>query len=206
MDRRLSGNQIVVIVLALCGALVLAPVGVYAAATQKVSIVDAKSAKHAVKVDSDGRLQVAGSTDVTGNVNANVSGNVNANVAGTVSSRPAPPAEPFHREAGLGPSTILVVGAAVPAGKNLALTSVQLMFNTIGGGWNQVSLVAANPNGTCPTAPVIKTVANLRLGASDFNEQVTFPVPVIQAATATGICVVISSAMDGQIVVDGYTY
>ena len=34
-DKRLSGNQLVVIALAVCAALVLAPIGVYAAAVRE---------------------------------------------------------------------------------------------------------------------------------------------------------------------------
>lgn len=201
MTARLSGRQLVIVVVAICFAIVLAPAGVYAAAAAKVKIVDASNPSRAVKVDSGGRLQ----TSVSGSVT--VSGNVKAAVSGTVSALPAPPTSPVHREGSLVAATSSVVGAVIPAGRNLAITSIQLMFLDAGG-WNQVKLIQASPGGTCSTGgTLLKVIANLRMSLNgDVNEQVTFPVPVVQEANANGICVVVTSAMDGQALVDGYTY
>jgi len=69
-DRRLSGNQIVILVVAVCAALVLTPAGVYAAKAQKVKVVGTVPTK------------------VKNSVNAAVTGNVNAAVTGTVSVQP----------------------------------------------------------------------------------------------------------------------
>jgi hypothetical protein len=50
-----SSRQIVVIVVAICLAVVLAPIGVYAASVQKVRLVDKNYATRAAKVAPDGR-------------------------------------------------------------------------------------------------------------------------------------------------------
>jgi hypothetical protein len=67
--RRLSGNQLVVCVVAVCAALVLTPAGVYAAKVQKVKVV--------------------------GKVPTTVQNTVAAQVTGTVTAAPAPPATGF---------------------------------------------------------------------------------------------------------------
>lgn len=67
-SRRLSGNQLVVIVVAICAAVVLAPVGVYAAATQKVKVVGTVPVTGAVKSTIQGTVPVSGAVDVAGTV------------------------------------------------------------------------------------------------------------------------------------------
>jgi len=71
-NRGFSNQQIVTIVVAICLAIVLAPVGVYAASIQKVRLVDKNNAARAAKVAPDGRVlaQVRGNVSVRGYVNA----------------------------------------------------------------------------------------------------------------------------------------
>ena len=64
---RLSGKHIVIMVVAVCSALVLMPVGVYAASIAKVRLVDGNS-QRAVEVNGSGRLQ----TNVRGSVTAKI--------------------------------------------------------------------------------------------------------------------------------------
>jgi hypothetical protein len=74
-ERRLTGRQIVTVVVAICAAIVLAPASVYAATTfQRVKIVDATHSARVAKVSSTGRVL----TSTNGSVTAGVHGTVNA--------------------------------------------------------------------------------------------------------------------------------
>lgn len=191
MKNRLSGNQIVVVVLAACLALVLAPVGVYAAAVQKVRLIDANSTR-AVEVDGTGRLL----TKVTGTVTAN----------GTVSARPVAPAQPLHRSGAVSAATVSIVGPPIAQGKSIAIGSVHVMW-TAAGGWSQVQVLRAEANGSCsPTGTLVQEVANIRLGSGQPHANVVFPVPQVVEATDRALCLAVASAIDGQVVVDGFLY
>jgi hypothetical protein len=95
-------------VLAVCLALVLAPVGVYAAAVQEVRLIDANSTR-AVEVDGAGRLLTEGA--VTGTVTAN----------GTVSARPVAPSAPLHRSGSVAAATGSIVGPPTAQGESIAV-------------------------------------------------------------------------------------
>lgn len=60
--RRLSGGQIVAIVVSVCAAVVLAPVGVMAATGQFVNIVDPYDSSRRARIDS-GKLRVGDGND-----------------------------------------------------------------------------------------------------------------------------------------------
>jgi hypothetical protein len=62
MSIRFSSKQIVVMVVAVCAAVVLAPVGVMAATGSLVNIVDPSNASHKAHVDSSGHVLVASGT------------------------------------------------------------------------------------------------------------------------------------------------
>jgi hypothetical protein len=83
-SRRLSGQQITAIVVALCVAVVAAPVGVMAATGSLVNISDPVTASHKARVDKTGALKVGGT--VTANVpgTVKVAGGVTATIPGTV--------------------------------------------------------------------------------------------------------------------------
>lgn len=83
-QRRLTGRQIVAVVVAICTASVLVPAGVYAASSlQKVKLVDAKHPARVARVSSSGRVE------------ADVKGSVTANVHGSVTAAPALPGTAF---------------------------------------------------------------------------------------------------------------
>lgn len=191
MKNRLSGNQIVVLVVALCAALVLTPVGVYAASITKVRLVDASSATRAVKVSSSGRVL----SDVKGSVTA----------TGTLSARPAAPAQPLHREGSGDAAAYSFAGAAIPQGKNIAIGSLHFM-GLNAGGWTQVSFIKAQPNGAC-VAPGTNTmvIANANFGGGE-NVSIEFPVPLVQPATDRAMCILVTAAAGYQLTVDGFLY
>ena len=191
MKKTLSGNQIVVLVVALCAALVLTPVGVYAASITKVRLVDASAASRAVKVSSSGRVL----SDVKGTVTA----------TGTLSARPAAPTQPLHREGSGDAATYSFAGPAIPQGKNIAIGSLHFMGNNAGG-WTQVSFIKAQPNGAC-VAPGTSTmtIANAYLSGSQ-NLSFEFPVPLVQPATDRAMCILVNAAAGYQLIVDGFLY
>jgi hypothetical protein len=103
-DRRLSGNQIVILVLAICAALVLTPAGVYAAKAQKVKVVGTVPTK------------------VKNSVNAAVTGNVNAAVTGTVSVQQATAANNFSKNVSVSQTLAPLYGSS----SAIYLTSVTI--------------------------------------------------------------------------------
>lgn len=196
MRARLTGNHIVAIVASVCLALVLAPVGVYAASVAKVRIVDAGSANRAVKVDRSGRLQTSSS----------VTGSVAASVSGSVSARPAPPSEPFDRLELIAIATSEVVGPPIPKGKSLAIGSVRYTWISAGG-LSTVEVRKAEPNGTCTTTgTLVAPVTYLRFGTEDRFVSATYPVPVVVKATDTALCLVAGAAGDAYVQITGFTF
>jgi hypothetical protein len=181
-DKRLSGNQIVVMVVAFCAAVALAPAGVYAATVTKVRLLDAKSTR-AAHINTSGRLL----TDTTGSVTQ------------------LPPKEPLHREGASACASSAFIGAPIPKGKNIAIGSVHAL-STGCGGWTQVVLKKASAAGGCtPAGATLKVVANFTLGSTG-DAAAEFPVPLIQTRTDTAICIQVVAASDVQVIVDGYTY
>jgi hypothetical protein len=49
-------------------------------------------------------------------------------------------------------------------------------------------------------------VANVRLGSGQPHGNVVVPVPQVVDATDRALCLAVSSAIDGQVVVDGFVY
>jgi hypothetical protein len=103
---RLSGRQIVVVVVVICTAVVLAPAGVYAAATQKVKVVGT------VPTTVQGTV----STSVQGTVPTSVQGTVPVavqgatTVQGTVTAVPARPPNSFSAFVGSDQTTQSLFG------------------------------------------------------------------------------------------------
>lgn len=197
-DRRLTGNQIVAVVFALSAAVILAPVGVYAAAVQKVAIADAQNPRLTANVDRNGRITAS----VTGRV------------GGRMESVPRPPAEPFHRGQLVSPSTP-TLGAQIPKGKSLAITSVSTVYDlsmTTSDGRQGVRLVVrkADSSGICPaTGPVHGVVLHVipMPGEESGNVERTFPTPQVWRATASALCLQHDSGVAGiPVVVDGYLF
>lgn len=193
-DRRLTGNQIVAVVFALSAAVILAPVGVYAAATQKVVIADAQTPRLTANVDSKGRIA--------------------ASVGGRIESVPRPPATPFHRGQLVSPNTP-TLGAPIPRGKSLAITSVSTVYDlsmTTSDGRQGMRLVVrkASSGGSCPTTgPVYGVVMHVvpMPNAESGHVERTFPTPQVWRATDSALCLQHDSGAAGiPVVVDGYLF
>ena len=189
-DRRLTGNHIVLIVIAMCAAVVLTPVGVYAVATQKVSIADFDRPGRTARIDTAGRVHAA------------------AMVSGAVSAAPSPPEKPFHRE-GEKDAFAVPVGAPVPQGKSIAVTSVSITIVT-GAGGNRLEWREATDAGECQAGTaVLSTVALVRLNGADIGPHhfvQTFPVPQVQAARGRALCLWILGSPSSFVIVDGYLF
>jgi hypothetical protein len=113
-NRRISGTHITVMVVAVCGAIVLAPVGVYAAAHSRVSIADGKHPTRVATVSKKGALTVAGTVKVAGTAAVKVSGTP------SVKTLPGLRGTPYA-------VTILTdqtQAPAVPAGRTFVVTTV----------------------------------------------------------------------------------
>lgn len=115
--HRLSGTQIVVIVVSLCAAVVAAPAGVMAAGSL-VTITD-PSTSYKARVTSKGSVLVSERDMVTG-ANARIDGSGRQLVNET-------PAAPFG-------SSGLSGGATVPAGKRMVVQTVSVEFTISTGG------------------------------------------------------------------------
>lgn len=200
--ERLSGRQVVAVVVALCAALILTPVGVYAAATQKVSIADAKRPGLSAKVDGKRRLAV----HMSGEVRTRVLDRVDARVSGRVEAVPRPPARPFHRET---PQSGLYLGPPVPRGTNVAITSVAAANYSASSAGNMVLEWVRAVDNSCPAGPTndfpaIQRVVFFKLaGESNFTH--TFPVPHVRRATSTPLCLRVLAG-PAYLVVDGYLF
>lgn len=186
----------ILVLLAFVAGLVVAPTAVEAAKNvQKVVIADAKKPTKTVKVDGKGRIKAV------------VSGKV-----ATPPNRPAPPARPFHRESMQGGTTNAAVGAPVPRGRNVALTSVTVMSTpNSGSGWSRLYWAKAVNGGCAQQGSELQRIADFYLGHSstvdiDRHFLQTYPVPQIRRATDTPLCLRAISASGLVIVVDGYTY
>jgi hypothetical protein len=109
-QHRVSGRQITVMVIAICLAAVLAPVGVFAATRSTVSIADGTHPSHLAHVTKSGAqvVNVTGSTTITGKVTA----------------APGAPAIPFLT--GGSATGGAVLNFSIPAGARLVLQTVSV--------------------------------------------------------------------------------
>lgn len=184
---RFSGRQITVTVVAICAAVIMVPVGVYAAAVNKVAIADSSHPARTVTVDSQGRLK----TFVSGSV------------------RPAAPTAPFHRGVFVSNTSDQVIGARIPLGKSLAISSLHV--NTFGNapGLTEIVVLKALANGDCvDNGPLRGTVAAFHMSSEDtaWNFDRIFPVPQVWSKTNRAMCLLVVSPSDLFVVMDGYTY
>lgn len=108
---RLTGRQLTVIVVAVCAAIVLAPVGVFAASKQLVTINDGKHPARKATVSKDGALKVSGKVD--------------ADVSGQVRAVPGLPGQPFTMSGGS--------SYTVPAGKHFVVETISADLDRTGG-------------------------------------------------------------------------
>jgi hypothetical protein len=110
-DHWLSGKQLTIIVVAVCGAVVLAPVGVMASSHSSISIVDAKHPSRTAVITKSGTQVVSGSVKVAGT----------STVKGTVTTTPALPGTPYSMTL---TNTLDTATQTVPAGKHFRITTV----------------------------------------------------------------------------------
>lgn len=116
-QRRLSGRQITTIVVAVCAALVLAPVGVFAASHSSVSIADGKHPSRLASVTSKGAQVVT----VTGTPTVQITGT--PKVRATVTTVPGLPGTPFAETATTSSDTVSVT---VPAGTHAVVQTISV--------------------------------------------------------------------------------
>ena len=185
-QHRFTGRQMTAVVIAVCAAVILTPVSVTAAtAWSKVSIVDQDQRRNAVEVSPTGQLM--------------------ARVAGTVRVAPGVSGTAFHREGNVEAATAGTVGEPFPAGKNIAVGSINVIA-TNAGGWNQLFWEEANASGQCDGSGAdVGVVSNFYLsGSQNFNKE--FPVPQIRTGRSVPLCLRVLAAGTLHLVVDGYTY
>jgi len=109
-DRRFTGRQLTVIVVALCATVVLTPVGVMASSHTIVSIGDGRHPSQTAAVTKAGAQVVTGAVRLTGT----------SAVKGTVSTKPGLPGTPYSVTV----NTLDTNSQTVPAGKSFLVTSV----------------------------------------------------------------------------------
>jgi hypothetical protein len=107
--HRVSGRQIMVMVLAVCVAAVLAPVGVYAASRSTVSIADGAHPSRLAKVTSHG-AQVVNVTGAT-------------TVGGSVTAVPGAPGSPFAARGSISSTS---ASTPIPTGKHVVIQTVSI--------------------------------------------------------------------------------
>jgi len=125
--QRLSGRQITIMVVAVCAALVLAPVGVFAASRSSVSVSDGKHPSQLAAVTKSGAQVMT----VTGTPSVRIAGvpKVRATVAGL-------PGTPFAKTATTASDTVSVTA---PAGKHDVVQTISVKITVD----NSVSLTGA---------------------------------------------------------------
>jgi hypothetical protein len=121
--HRVSGRQIMVMVLAVCVAAVLAPVGVYAASRSTVSIADGKHPSRLAAVTSHGAQLV----NVTGTTT----------VGGSVTAAPGAPGSPFATRGSISATSASIT---MPTGRHLVVQTVSISVEvpeavSHAGGW-----------------------------------------------------------------------
>jgi hypothetical protein len=110
-DHWLSGKQLTTVILAVCAAAVLAPVGVLASSHSSISIADAKHPSRTAVITKSGTQVISGSVKVAGTTT----------VKGTVTTMPTLPGTPFSMTLA---DTIDSSTQTIPAGKQFRITTV----------------------------------------------------------------------------------
>jgi hypothetical protein len=110
-DHWLSGKQLTTVVVAVCAAVVLTPVGVLASSRSSVSIADAKNPSRTAVVTKSGTQVISGSVKLSGT----------STVKGTVATTPGLPGTPYSMRLA---NTLDTSTQTVPAGKQFRVTTV----------------------------------------------------------------------------------
>jgi hypothetical protein len=122
-EHRVSGRQITIMVLGVCVAVVLAPVGVFAATHSSVSIADGTHPSRLAKVTTKGAQIVS----VSGTPTVRITGT--PTVHATVTAVPGLPGTPFTKTASTDSSTVSVTA---PAGSTDVLQTIGVTFTIDG--------------------------------------------------------------------------
>ncbi len=109
-QHRLSGRQITAMVFAVCAAVVLAPVGVFAATRSTISIADGKHPSHLAHVTATGAQVIAGT----------------ATVKGTVTAAPASPTKPFAKTGFTPAQAVNSASVTVPNGTQVVIQTISV--------------------------------------------------------------------------------
>jgi hypothetical protein len=164
---RLSGRQITIMVVAVCGAVVLAPVGVFAASRSSVSIADGTHPSRLAEVTKKGAQVVT----VTGTPTVKVT-NL-PTVHATVTAVPGLPGKPFAVTATTASDTVSVT---VPAGTHAVVQTISVKITVD----NSVTLTGAEV--TYTEAGVLQRIdfptPKMATGDSDTNAIFGDTIPV----------------------------
>ena len=128
--QRLSGRQITIMVVAVCGALVLAPVGVFAASRSSVSVADGRHPSQLASVTKTGAQVMT----VTGTPSVRIAGV--PKVRATVTTVAGLPGTPFAKTASTASDTVSIT---TPAGKHDVVQTISVKITVD----NSVSLTGA---------------------------------------------------------------
>jgi hypothetical protein len=149
-SRRFTAGQITVMVIAVCVAVTLAPVGVFAASHSKrtkVEIVDAKHSHRGATVTKSGAQEVTGSVKVS-------SGSVRVS-SGTVTAVPGLPAKPFVKVVSYSASDPLATRKfTVPTSGRLEIVGISVADVETGSTTIAGALIAYKENGINASANV----------------------------------------------------
>jgi hypothetical protein len=142
-EHWLSGKQLTIVIVAVCGAVVLAPVGVMASSHSSISIVDAKHPSRTAAVTKSGAQVISGSVKVAGT----------STIKGTVTAVPAFPGTPYSTMLDTGGVTQFVV----PAGKRFRVTTVTCSIDVDAGVSVNVNVLNNDLGGPVLQVPLVKS-------------------------------------------------
>jgi hypothetical protein len=203
----MSGKQITTVVVAICAAVVAAPVAVGAATGSLINITDPYTAANKARVNAKGAVAVTARDGVTG-VQAKIDaagktlvsdGGTSLTVDGTVNARPAIPAAAsrFHVTAVAAASDYPIDTVPVPAGKSLAITDI--VFTNVGGAGSYVRLEVATSSDAACTADVVVSRELTILAAPAYETSTaSLASALVIPASAGNRCLQIFTAKSGE--------
>jgi hypothetical protein len=143
-EHWLTGKQLTIVIVAVCGAVVLAPVGVMASSHSIISIADAKHPSRTATVTKSGAQVVSGSVTLAGT----------SSIKGTVTAAPSLPGTPytmmFNSTDGSGAQLM------VPAGKKFRVTTVTSEVAVVAGVTLDVTVRNNDLDGPVLQVPLFK--------------------------------------------------
>jgi len=194
-QHRLSGRQVTVIVVAVCAAVVLAPVGVFAASHSTFSLADGKHPSRLATVTKTGAQVVT----VSGTPKVHLSG------TSTVTAVPGVPGKPFAASATTASDTVSV---DVPSGSHAVVQTVSVKITVD----NSVTVAGAEltytQGGVLERMDFPTTMIEKGTGSDDNIFGTTIPVAIYpDPGSSVSVLPQYDSAdlADTQLTVSGYT-